>query len=48
MSLTVGVLSQPRSLRNASQEREGMYHRGVEEGEGGSRGNTGGEQRGLL
>lgn len=48
VSLTVGVLSLPRSLRNASQEREGMYHRGVEEGEGGSRGNTGGEQRGLL
>lgn len=48
MSLTVGVLSLPRSPRNASQEREGMYHRGVEEGEGGSRGNTGGGTEGSF
>lgn len=37
----------PAGVRNASQQREGMYHRGVEQGEGGSRGNTE-EQRGLL
>lgn len=32
--LTEGLLSRPRSIRNAPGEREGMYHRGVEEGGG--------------
>lgn len=32
--LTEGLLSRSRSIRNAPGEREGMYHRGVEEGGG--------------
>lgn len=34
LTLTEGLLSRPRSIRNAPGEREGMYHRGVEEGGG--------------